>query len=107
VDGQKGPTGLLPAVDLARFLEDHGDDFIPNPESDKAIPEIDLMEIPANRRDVASIPYQATLEEAMARFSDTRAEALYVQRYAAPMIQQILGVVLKSDIESYYQYRRP
>ena len=36
----------------------------------------------------------------------SNAEALYVQRQVAPMIQRIYGVVLKSDIENYYQYRR-
>ena len=67
---------------------------------------IDLMDIPANRRDIAPVQYQATLEEALDEFESTNAEALYVQRHVAPMIQRVYGVVLKSDIESYYQYRR-
>ncbi|WP_148861571.1 chloride channel protein [Marinobacter fonticola] len=106
VDGQKGPTALLPAVDLARFLEDHAKKLTPDPEKPDETPQVDLMEIPANRRDLAPIAYQATLEEAMAQFENSRAEALYVQRHAAPMIQRIIGVVLKSEIESYYQYRK-
>src|SRR5690554_8194291 len=64
------------------------------------------MEIPANRRDVAPVQYQATLEEALHEFDSSQAEALYVQRHVAPMIQRVYGVVLQSDIESYYQYRR-
>lgn len=104
VEGSNGPTSLLPAVDLARYLEDSekvatGEEAAP-PES------IDLMDIPANRRDIAPVQYQATLEEALNEFEATSAEALYVQRHVAPMIQRIYGVVLKSDIESYYQYRR-
>lgn len=104
VEGSNGPTALLPAVDLARYLEDTeklvaAEDIAP-PES------IDLMDIPANRRDVAPVQYQATLEEALNEFESTNAEALYVQRHVAPMIQRVYGVVLKSDIESYYQYRR-
>jgi len=104
VDGSSGPTALLPAVDLARYLEDtdklvHEGNMDP-PES------IDLMDIPANRRDLAPVQYQATLEEALQEFEATDAEALYVQRQVAPMIQRVHGVVLKSDIESYYQYRR-
>ncbi|WP_203143459.1 chloride channel protein [Marinobacter mangrovi] len=106
VDGQNGPTALLPSVDLARYLEDHAEKLEPDPEDPEKNPEIDLMEIPANRRDLAPIPYQATLEEAMAQFNDSRAEALYVQRHVAPMIQRIIGVVLKSEIEHYYQYRK-
>ncbi|MDO3721817.1 chloride channel protein [Marinobacter sp. chi1] len=103
VEGKNGPTSVLPAVDLARFLEDNE-----KPEhADRApLESIDLMNIPANRRDVAPVQYQATLEEALHQFDTTNAEALYVQRHVAPMIQRIYGIVLKSDIESYYQYRR-
>ena len=104
VEGSSGPTALLPAVDLARYLEDTeklvSEEEIEPPES------IDLMDIPANRRDVAPVQYQATLEEALNEFDATNAEALYVQRHVAPMIQRVYGVVLKADIESYYQYRR-
>ncbi|MDY6840606.1 MAG: chloride channel protein [Pseudomonadota bacterium] len=104
VEGSNGPTALLPAVDLARYLEDTeklvAEEEIEPPEA------IDLMDIPANRRDVAPVQYQATLEEALNEFDATDAEALYVQRHLAPMIQRVYGVVLKTDIESYYQYRR-
>ncbi|SFR83436.1 chloride channel protein, CIC family [Marinobacter daqiaonensis] len=104
VEGSSGPTALMPSVDLARFLE-----HLKNREAEeeRPLPEaIDLMEMPANRRDLAPIQYQATLEEALDQFENTQAEALYVQRHVAPMIQRIYGVILKSDIESYYQYRR-
>ncbi len=107
VEGNKGPTSILPSVDLARYLDD-----IPTsgePESDKedsAEELIDLMEIPANRKDVAPVQYQATLEEALNEFDTTLAEALYVQRHVAPTIQRVYGVLLKSDIENYYQYRK-
>lgn len=104
VDGSQGPGALLPAVDLARYLEDVSEE---SRETDKPLPEsIDLMDIPANRRDLAAVQYQATLEEALQVFHASNAEALYVQRHVAPMIQRIYGVVLKSEIESYYQYRR-
>ncbi|WP_379944951.1 chloride channel protein [Marinobacter sp. LM1] len=104
VEGSNGPTALLPAVDLARFLEDAEKQAA---EEGTELPEsIDLMEIPANRRDVAPVQYQATLEEALHQFDSTQAEALYVQRHVAPMIQRVYGVVLQTDIESYYQYRR-
>ncbi|MCG8518454.1 MAG: chloride channel protein [Pseudomonadales bacterium] len=104
VDGSQGPGALLPAVDLARYLEDVTEE---SRETDKPLSEsIDLMDIPANRRDLAAVQYQATLEEALQVFHASNAEALYVQRHVAPMIQRIYGVVLKSEIESYYQYRR-
>ncbi|SFR51425.1 chloride channel protein, CIC family [Marinobacter gudaonensis] len=104
VEGSNGPTALLPAVDLARYLEDT--EKLVTEKEMEAPTDIDLMDIPANRRDVAPVQYQATLEEALNEFDATNAEALYVQRAVAPMIQRVYGVVLKSDIESYYQYRR-
>jgi len=104
VEGHNGPTALLPAVDLARYLEDT--DKQAADEGIQAPDLVDLMEIPANRRDVAPVQYQATLEEALNVFDSTKAEALYVQRQVAPMIQRVYGVVLQSDIESYYQYQR-
>ncbi|WP_298452696.1 chloride channel protein [uncultured Marinobacter sp.] len=104
VDGKNGPTALLPAVDLARYLEDSAE--AASNETNEPVESIDLMDIPAHRRDIAPVQYQATLEEAMHEFENTSAEALYVQRHVAPMIQRVYGVVLKSDIESYYQYRR-
>ena len=105
VEGSSGPTGLLPAVDLARYMEDTKTSATDG-EEDTAPEQIDLMDIPANRRDIAPVQYQATLEEALNEFDQTSVEALYVQRHVAPMIQRVYGVVLKSDIESYYQYRR-
>ena len=104
VEGSNGPTSLLPAVDLARYLEDS--ETVASDEEAETPESIDLMNIPANRRDIAPVQYQATLEEALHEFQTTSAEALYVQRHVAPMIQRIYGVVLKSDIESHYQYRR-
>ena len=104
IDGSTGPAALMPSVDLARYLEDQAEECR---EAEKDMPEsVDLLEIPANRRDLAAVQYQATLEEALHQFDASGAEALYVQRHVAPMIQRIYGVVLKSDIESYYQYRR-
>ncbi|WP_323752226.1 chloride channel protein [Marinobacter sp.] len=104
VDGNNGPTSLLPAVDLARYLEEFNEK---NLEDAPELPEsLDLMQIPANRLDVAPVQYQATLEQALNEFDQSKAEALYVQRHVAPMIQRVYGVVLQSDIESYYQYRR-
>ncbi|WP_417532404.1 chloride channel protein [Marinobacter lipolyticus] len=104
VEGSNGPTALLPAVDLARYLEDAEE--LAAEKGTEPADTVDLMEIPANRRDIAPVQYQATLEEALDVFDGTSVEALYVQRHVAPMIQRVYGIVLKSDIESYYQYRR-
>lgn len=118
IEGSNGPTALMPAVDLARYMEDvkaarHEAEKKAEKKADSAetLPEeppakIDLINIPANRRDIGPVQYQATLDEALNVFDQSSVEALYVQRHVAPTIQRIYGVLLKSDIESYYQYRR-
>jgi CIC family chloride channel protein len=113
IEGSNGPTALMPAVDLARYIEDDsntsgdGDKQATDHASTDAPPEkIDLINIPANRRDIGPVQYQATLDEALNVFHQSSVEALYVQRHVAPTIQRIYGVLLKSDIENYYQYRR-
>lgn len=114
IEGSNGPTALMPAVDLARHVEDSdaatpGIDKKPDsaePSADGNPGMIDLINIPANRKDIEPVQYQATLEEALNVFDQTNVEALYVQRHVAPTIQRIYGVLLKSDIENYYHYRR-
>lgn len=110
VEGSNGPTALMPSVDLARFLESGEEPPEAAPggeeESETGPPTIDLMDIPANRRDIGPIAYQSTLEEALNAFDKSQAEALYVERQIAPTIKRIYGILLKSDIENYYQYRQ-
>jgi CIC family chloride channel protein len=93
------PISLLPPVDLARCLEQHGS---PAPGPDQP-PVLDLLEIPAQRRDLAPLHFQATLLEALDRLNATKTEALYVERGHSDTAPTVLGVVLRNDIESYYQ----
>ena len=92
------PTALLPAVDLVRFMEQHDADEAPNPE------EIALLEIPAQRRDMQAIYYQATLEEALKTLNEGSTGALLVERDSGGL-KRTLGVLTQSDIENYYQYK--
>lgn len=87
------PTTLLAAADLVRALEEH-------PQA----PSLDLLQIPADRRDVAPIALEATLQEALERLRGTEAEVLYVTRPAAPGILRVYGVLTESDIEKSYRY---
>ncbi len=101
------PVSLLPTVDLARFLEENEAAFVDaeqDPLKERIL--VDLLEIPAQRKDVSDLYFQATLQEALDRFNETKTEALYVERMSAPMITRVLGVVTRSDIENYYQYKR-
>lgn len=96
IDGDQAPRSLMPASDLARFVEDGVEPLLDT---------VDLMTIPAQRRDVAPLGFQATLEEALEVLQDRHVEALYVERTAAPLIKPIVGIVTRGDLENYYQYR--
>ena len=87
----QSPVALMPAADLARYMQ--GED-IADP--------VDLHEIPAARQDVASIDFEATLQEAAERLESSAAEALYVTRRTVPGITRIYGIVMRSDIDRYY-----
>ena len=82
---------VLNAVDLIAYLEEHDPDQ----------PEIDLLQIPAMRKDVASLDARATVEEAQQTLGHTDAEALCVRRTTAPLIDSVLGVITQEDIDNY------
>lgn len=86
------PATLLPAADLARYLLEHQD-----------VESINLDEIPAQRREIAAIEFQATLQEALALLDSARTEALYVTRRTIPGIDRVVGIVTRHDIERSYR----
>lgn len=96
IDAEQQPRVVMPAAELAKYLEERAEE----------IETIDLIKIPARRHDVTALPIQATLEEALARLDSTGVEALFIERTSAPMIKPVLGIVVRSDIESYYQIGR-
>ncbi len=91
IDGDQGPKYLMPAVDLARYLE----------ESEAQ--RIELSEIPAQRYRLVAIHHQATLQEAMERLQQSGAEAIYVEQSTVPGITRIQGILTRSRIESAYR----
>ncbi len=107
VDTDQVPVCMLPAVDLARFLEEKEAAFTLAEADPAAAPVmIDLLAMPAQRKDLASLHSQATLQEALDRFNDTGANGLYVERAADHGVATVLGVLTRADIENYYQYKR-
>lgn len=86
------PISVMPAVDLARYLQ----------ESEE--PEINLMEIPARRFQVAPIHLQATLQEALDKLEKSGAETIYVEHRTAPGITRVYGILTRDHIESAYRY---
>jgi len=96
VDVESRPTALMPAVDLARYMES-------SPPQDEE-EQIDLMAIPAQREQVASVHLQETLHQALQRLDQGEGEALFVERAIAPGITRIYGVLTRSMVESAYRY---
>ena len=103
IEVDNAPRLVMPAPDLARYLEsdalaeqgetqqDEDDEF-----------NIDLFEIPAKRRDLASIHRQATLQEALKALQQSGVAALYVAHINAPMMTSVQGVITQEDIENHY-----
>jgi CIC family chloride channel protein len=84
---------VLSANDLAAYLETH------SASHDDA--EVNLLKIPAMRKDVANIDYRATVEEARHALAQIEAEALCVRRQTAPMIEAVMGIITQPDIDNY------
>lgn len=85
------PVALMPAGDLARAV------------STEEQEEMDLMQIPANRRNVHKISLHTSLHEAVQSLESHHVEALYVTRMTAPMIERTYGILTRETIESHYQ----
>jgi H+/Cl- antiporter ClcA len=85
------PVALMPAGDLARAVSTEEEE------------EIDLMQIPANRRNVHKISLHASLHEAAESLNSHHVEALFVTRMTAPMIERTYGIITLETIESHYR----
>lgn len=94
VSDENGPAALLPAADLALFLEEHTDQI-----------EINLLEIPAKRRDLSHTDLLASLKDALDLLNESGKEALYVTaRGGGP--ERIYGVLTREAIERSYLMKR-
>lgn len=84
---------LVRASDLARYCE--------NERSG----QVDLVEFPAERLELAPIHLQASLFEAREAMQRAGVEALFVRRATAPLSYRTFGVLLKQEVESGYVFR--
>ena len=80
------------ARDLAREIQEHPQ------EADYL-----LTEIPAERREITAVDFQATLQEALEILNANDAEALYVTRHTIPGISRVYGVLTREDIARSYR----
>jgi CIC family chloride channel protein len=88
---ERKPQAIMPASDLARELQEHPQETA-----------YALTEIPAERRDIAAIDFQATLQEALEILNANDAEALYVTRHTIPGISRVYGILTREDIDRSY-----
>lgn len=94
VDEDDKPPILLLAADLALFI---------NSQQDTASEEIDLLEIPAQRKNTAGIHQQATLQEALDLMNEKTVDALCVNTSRANKTKQIIGILTRQSIEAHYR----
>lgn len=92
ISDQDGPVALLPAADLALFLEEHTDQE-----------EIDLLEIPAKRRDLSRTDVLASLKDALQLLNESGKEALYVTGTRGRGPERVYGVLTREEIERSYR----
>ena len=94
VDQDEDVVALLWAADLARYIVD-------NPDEDL----IDLLEIPATRKDVSRINVLASLQDALEQLNRTGKEAVYVTGTKGHGLNRIYGILTRDDIEKSYGFR--
>jgi CIC family chloride channel protein len=102
------PNCLLPAADLALYLEDRQQSEAVEKPIDEAQDEattINLLDIPAHRKELATIELRATLQEAFDRLFESQAEALCITHRLYGVLK-IDGILTRQDIEAHYQYRK-
>ena len=85
---------LLPAADLARYLEETDEETI------------NMMEIPSKRLQLAPVRQQATLQQAYNLLEGSEAEALYVTRSIGTDVDLIYGIITRQDIEEGYRLKK-
>lgn len=83
---------LMPAIDLVRYLKDQEDE------------QVKLLEIPAQRFELAPLRMQASLQDALETLNNSSAEALYIEWYDRKHFWRIQGVLTRDQIESAYRF---
>jgi CIC family chloride channel protein len=95
VDYEGETTTLMPAVELAKYME------ATDPGNEE---EIDLMSIPAERLQVTAIDLQANCQQAYEKLQPGSYDALFVERRIKFGGNRIYGVLSKDMIEKAYRY---
>ncbi|MEJ2402171.1 MAG: chloride channel protein [Xanthomonadales bacterium] len=96
IGGDAGGQILMPAAHLASWLEAETEDDRPE--------EIDLLAIPAQRLQAASIGLQANLQEAAEILAGDGVEALVVKRHSSTGADRVFGVLTPEMVERAYRH---
>ncbi len=88
---------LLPAADVAHYLESAPDEILVEDEL------IDLREIPGRRSQLRPINQQASLLEAQRRLQQEDVDALFVERLSTPLQSPVMGIITPDMLENYYR----
>ncbi|MEX2525379.1 MAG: chloride channel protein [Gammaproteobacteria bacterium] len=84
---------LMPAADLARYLEESEEE------------EIRLMEVPSRRQQLVAVRQQATLQQALDKLDESGAEAAYAIEPIGTAADRIYGVATRQEITDGYRLR--
>lgn len=93
IKGDNDDMALMPGVDLLRILEQEEEEE-----------EFDLLSLPATRYELAPLPMQATLQEALEKLDHSQADALYIEWYDQDHYWRIQGILTRRLITSAYRF---
>ncbi|MBN1008539.1 chloride channel protein [Amphritea pacifica] len=92
-DNQGIPRYILLPADLQYFIDRESELNGFDPQL-----ELDLLEVPAIRKDIVSLGINATLKEALDRMNSERLDALWIQNYS----KEITGTLTREQVEQFY-----
>ncbi|MBR9868391.1 MAG: chloride channel protein [Oceanospirillales bacterium] len=92
-DSQGVPRYILLPADLQHFIDRQSERHGFDPQL-----KLDLMEVPAIRKDIAPLGINATLKEALDRMNSERLDALWIQNYS----KEITGTLTREQVEQFY-----
>jgi len=95
VDRDNEVTVLMPTIELAKYMEI---------SAAQGSSDIDLLTIPGERWQVASVPMKANLQEAFELMDSAAHEALYVETTMRFGERRIFGVLSRHMVENAYRY---
>ena len=98
IDQDQQPGQLLASVELAKYLHS---------EQAQGQDQFDLLEIPAQRLQLAAVSLQANLQEAHLLLQQGSVDALYVFGRFGGREERLYGVLTPELVDSVYRYRSP